>query len=105
MNKFIITTAEELEYLIHRALKKFLKNQKGNDSSAVEDKLMTLQEASKFLNLAPQTIYGLCSKRNIPFVKKGKLYFSKKELTAWLLEGSKKSISQIKADLEGGNNG
>jgi excisionase family DNA binding protein len=102
MSKLIITTAEELDQIIQAALNKVLKELNSSNSSNVEDKLMTIQEASEFLNLAQQTIYGLCSKRNIPFVKKGKLYFSKKELTAWLLEGSKKSISQIKTELEEG---
>ncbi len=49
------------------------------------DKLISIKEASEFLNLAPQTLYGFTSQNKIPFIKKGKkLYFNKIELISWL---------------------
>ena len=85
-------TYEELELLIEKSLRKiFRENQ--NDISEIknlannsESKLMTIEETSKFLYLAKQTIYGLVHNKKIPFHKRGKrLYFYDKELTEWIL--------------------
>lgn len=54
-----------------------------------KDEIMTIDEASKYLSLAVQTIYGLVSNRKIPYFKrKGskRLYFSKQALKDWLME-------------------
>ena len=59
-------------------------------------KLLSVTEAANFLNLAPQTLYGFTSNRTIPFIKKGKkLYFKKEDLEAWLASGQKLSAKQI----------
>ena len=48
-------------------------------------KLLSIKEASQFLNLAQQTLYGFTSQNKIPYIKKGKkLYFIKEELDKWL---------------------
>lgn len=53
-------------------------------------KLMTITEASRFLNLSKSAIYSKTSKRLIPFVKRGKqLYFIKSDLLDWLNKGKK----------------
>jgi excisionase family DNA binding protein len=62
--------------------------------------IMTLEAAAKFLNLAPQTIYGHTSNGTIPFIRKGKLYFQKSALEAWLLEGKRKTKAEIVAAAE-----
>ena len=60
------------------------------------EKPMSLKEASVFLNLAPQTIYGYTSQRSIPFYKKGKkISFLKKDLESWLHEGKKLTRKEI----------
>jgi len=52
------------------------------------DRLMNVKEAARFLDLAPQTLYGFTSQRKIPFIKRGKkLYFKQTELEAWLNSG------------------
>ena len=57
-----------------------------------DKKFLTVEEASKFLNLAKQTIYGLVSGGKIPFMKQGKkLYFSEHELTEWVKNGKKET--------------
>lgn len=59
-------------------------------------KLLNVNEAAIFLNLAPQTLYGFTSNRTIPFIKKGKkLYFEKSALEKWLSSGEKKTITQL----------
>ncbi len=71
-----------------------------------ENKLLSINEAAKHLNLARQTLYGFTSNRVIPFIKKGKkLYFKKSDLNIWLEEGKKSSIQQMLTKIEGGKNG
>lgn len=69
----------ELEILIEKSIRRIF-NEK-------EPKLMTIQEASSFLSLSKQTLYGLTSRNQIPFHKKGKkLYFLDQELKDWILK-------------------
>ena len=70
-----------------------------------ENKLLSVKEAAKHLNLAVQTLYGFTSNRVIPFIKKGKkLYFKKSDLNIWLEEGKKSSIHQMLTKTQGGKN-
>jgi len=65
-----------------------------------EFEMLTIKEASNYLNLAIQTIYGFTSKNEIPFIKRGKkLYFRRSDLESWLLEGKRKSNSEILKEL------
>ncbi|HYV95300.1 MAG TPA: helix-turn-helix domain-containing protein [Chitinophagales bacterium] len=67
-----------------------------------QDAILNIEQASLFLNLAKQTIYGLTSGNKIPFMKRGKkLSFRKSRLMAWIMEGEKKSISEMERDLKG----
>lgn len=67
----------------------------GNIEISYQDELMTVNEASEFLNLATSTIYSKVCRREIPVMKPGKrLYFNKKELINWL------NISQRKTSFE-----
>ena len=69
------------------------------------DDLMNIQEAAKYLRLTVPTLYGHVSKSTIPVSKQGKrLYFSKKELTEWIKSGRKKTVAEITAEVEQGNN-
>jgi predicted DNA-binding transcriptional regulator AlpA len=61
---------------------------------------MNLEEAAKFIKKAEQTIYGYTCKGTIPFIRKGKLYFQKSELEAWLLQGKRKTKAEIVAAAE-----
>lgn len=66
-------------------------------------KLLTIEEAAQFLNLAKPTIYRLVHLRQIPFNKpKGskKLYFIKPELEAWIKTGRKRTVSEIEEQAE-----
>jgi excisionase family DNA binding protein len=66
-----------------------------------EDKLLTIREAAEVLHLTVPTVYGLVQRSEVPVSKKGKrLYFSKKELTAWIMSGRKKTISEIEEGTE-----
>ncbi|ABG58734.1 helix-turn-helix domain-containing protein [Cytophaga hutchinsonii] len=100
-DKIIVTTHDELIFLIEDSVRKILSEKseiKHNESSTL---LLSLKEASEFLKLAPQTIYGFTSKRLIPFIKRGKkLYFKKNELEEWLDEGKKKSLAELNKEFK-----
>lgn len=58
--------------------------------------ILTIEEAAQFLNLAKQTLYGMTSRNEIPFVKRTrKLYFNRTDLESWLQEGKRKSKAEI----------
>jgi len=87
----------ELEALIENSIRKVLgefpltdepKNNSGSD-------LLCIAEASKYLNLAIPTLYGLVSNKIIPHMKKGKkLYFSRQELEEWIKSGKRKTLAE-----------
>lgn len=59
-------------------------------------KPMNILEASEFLGLKVQTIYGLVSRNEIPHAKKNnRLYFAKSELQAYIESGRKKTAAEI----------
>lgn len=67
-------------------------NDSKRTSTASQNEIMTIDEVASFLHLARQTIYGLTSRRAIPFYKKNKQrYFKRSELLAWIEEGKKKT--------------
>jgi excisionase family DNA binding protein len=74
---------------------------KSNDAQPEEDKLLKIQEAAEILHLSVPTVYDLVHKSKVPVCKRGnRLYFSKKELTAWIMSGRKKTTSEISADAD-----
>jgi excisionase family DNA binding protein len=101
MNQVIVTSKDELENIILLSVRKVLGEQRNYNEAQDNDPMFSIKEACAFLNLAQQTLYGFTSKREIPFIKRGKkLYFRKSELNSWLLEGKKKSKSELLKELE-----
>jgi excisionase family DNA binding protein len=50
---------------------------------------LTVREAADYLKLSTSTLYGLTSRKEIPFMKRGKrLYFKKEDLRDWIEAGS-----------------
>ena len=97
MSNIIITTRIELETLIQDTIRKAINEGKAEQHEGCNE-LLTITEASKFLNLAKQTLYGFTSKNLIPFIKKGKkLYFRKSDLDKWLLEGKQPTKAEIES--------
>ena len=65
------------------------------------EKLLTIQEAAKFLNLTVPTIYSKVSKGELPVMKRSKrLYFSSIELMEYLKDGRIKTNSEIKIEAD-----
>lgn len=66
-----------------------------------EDSLLNLSEAAAFVGLKPSWLYQLTSTRKVPHFKRGrKLFFSKSELSQWLLENRVKTISELDREAE-----
>lgn len=66
------------------------------DTSKSLEKLLSVQEAAKFLNLTVPTIYSKVSKGELPVMKRSKrLYFSSIQLMEYIKEGSVKSNAEI----------
>ena len=66
-----------------------------------EDRFLTIDEASKLIDLAKPSVYGLVHKNKIPYHKKSKrLYFLKSEILDWIKSGKHvtKSEIELKAD-------
>jgi excisionase family DNA binding protein len=94
MNNIIVMGKNDLDELINEALKS---NGQSKETKTLEERFLSIDEAASYLNLARQTVYGLTSKRLIPFLKKGKkLYFIESELKNWLLSGRKDTKEDIK---------
>lgn len=86
-NQIVVTTKEELENLVESSLRRVL-NSSAKSNEPEKSDFLTVKQASQFLDLAPQTLYGLTCHKEIPYIKKGKrLYFLKTELESWLKEG------------------
>ncbi len=84
----------------------FIDKQTAVTNPAEQDELLTIQQAGELINLRVPTIYGLVSRSEIPYSKPGKrLYFSKKELLAWVQSGRKKTNAEIQAEATNYTNG
>jgi excisionase family DNA binding protein len=68
---------------------------------ADNDVFFGVKEAAEYLNLTVSTVYQNALKGKLPVIKRGKkLYFSKKELTAYLLAGRKKTVAEIEQEVQ-----
>lgn len=59
------------------------------------DEFLNIRAAANYLNLSVPSMYRLCGEGKLASIKKGKkILFIKKELTAWLKEGRRESITE-----------
>ena len=99
-------TFEQLPQAISRLLEKLENIEQlivtQNSSPQPEsDKLLTIKQAAEIIHLSVPTIYGLVQRSEVPVCKRGKrLYFSKQELTAWIMSGRKRTIAEIDEDVK-----
>ena len=89
----------ELRQDVKSILKFLLEHGNARQSGLQIEKFLTVTEAAEFLSLAPQTIYGLISRREIPCMKRQKrVYFSMIQLISWLEAGHQKTRAEIAAE-------
>jgi len=92
--EILLDRLTKIELLLDQLEKKNL-----TTSESSKEKPLTVTGAAEYLNLEPSTIYGLVSKKEIPYSKRHKrLYFLESELSAWLAGGRKKTISELVND-------
>jgi Helix-turn-helix domain len=66
-----------------------------------QDDILSFKEGCAFLNIAEATGYAKVSKREVPFMKRGKfIYFSRKMLEAYLHSGRKKTLEELEVEAK-----
>jgi excisionase family DNA binding protein len=79
-------------------LYKVIKNVQPQETA---DQFLTVDETAEFLNLSVPTIYSKVSKRELPYMKRGKrLYFARKDLETYLQDGRVKTVREIEAEAD-----
>lgn len=97
-SKIVLITPDELASLIQTSVRKAIAEQ-SSKSSTPNDKPLSIEEASDFLQIPKSTLYQFTSTRKIPFQKVGKkILFFKNELIAWVEAGKKKTQKEIEAE-------
>lgn len=82
-------------------LKRLLIEKQEQAPTEKPEQLLTVQEASQFLNLSVPTIYSKVSRNELPVMKRSKrLYFSSIDLMEYVKEGRKKSNTEIEAEAQ-----
>lgn len=95
-NEIYVATRDDLERLIDKAVRVAINQNNALMSRNNATEIMNVKQVSEFLGLSPATIYDKTSRNLIPFKKKGnKLYFIRKEIESWVLEGTCKTIEEI----------
>ena len=66
-----------------------------------QDQFLSVRETAEFLNLSVPTIYSKVSKRELPYMKRGKrLYFNRKDLETYLKGGRVKTVRELEIHIE-----
>jgi len=90
---------EELEEIICKAIEAAFEREgitRGqNEPEDVNELVMKAPEVCRYLKIKISTLYQLNHKKEIPFSKRGKtLYFKKEEIDEWLSEGRQEMKSE-----------
>jgi len=98
-NQIYVASKEDLENLIGKAVRVAINQSSAINGNKKELDIMNVEQVSEFLNLAVATIYDKTSKNLIPHKKHGKkLYFIRKEIEQWILDGSVKTSEEIEIE-------
>ena len=93
--EIIIERLDNIEkMLLELSKKEVLEHARSNS----ED-IMTVDQLAEYLTIAKQTIYGLCSAKDLPYFKRGKrVYFKRGEIDNWLKLGKRKSRDELQEE-------
>ena len=100
---YYLTSTEELQEIIRGTVEELLNarlpKQPEEKPKHPLDGFLNALEAAEFLRLSITTVYTMTSKRLIPFFKKGKkLYFRRDDLVKWMETGRCKDQQQIREE-------
>jgi excisionase family DNA binding protein len=95
-------TPPELEILIENTFKRMFKEvSQPTSTPPAPEQPKDVNEAAAFLKLSPTTLYGLTSRKEISFTKKGKKHlFFEEDLNNYLESGKHKSKRDLQNDVE-----
>src|SRR6185312_8225655 len=90
---------EELEEIICKAIETAFERKgivrEQNEPEDVNDLVMKSPEVCRYLKMKISTLYQLTHKHKIPFSKKGKtMYFKKNEIDKWLAEDKQQTEAE-----------
>lgn len=100
MEGIIITIEKnELENIVFRAVETALAQagliHEQNDMEDLNELVMKSPELCRYLKMKISTLYQLTHKHKIPFNKKGKtMYFKKEEIDKWIADGRQETIAE-----------
>src|SRR5699024_120650 len=101
MNGVIVTMEkDELVRAISKAVTVALKERKEIQSKDVEfEEIMQTDQLCRYLKIKKAAIYQLTTYKRIPYFKKGKrLFFKKNEIDEWLRNGRKASVAHVEEE-------
>lgn len=80
-----------------KEIKKLLKKQ-----TIQQKEILTIEEASEFLELSLSRLYKITSNKEIPHYKPGgkKIYLNRKEIEQWILNSRVDSINDLDNELD-----
>ncbi len=93
-NQFYLINDEVINILVKKITGQ-LNLSLGNQLSAPDDPILTINELAELLSMTKGSIYGLVHKNAIPYHKKGKLYFLKSEILEWIKSGKRETKSSL----------
>lgn len=92
MKKVIYEVTEENAIVIATLLfEKF----RANETFSNQDEFLNVDQVANLIGYKKTSIYGLVKKNQIPYHKKGKLFFLKSEILIWLKNGKKTTSQDI----------
>lgn len=86
-----------IDECLERAMNKYINSiaLEPKDDSGVFD----MNETAKYLKISKPTLYGMTSKRALPYYKHGhRIYFRKNELDDWINKGKVKTQEEIEEE-------
>ena len=88
MGKLVLMSEEELESMLKECVRSVLEEHLAAPPNDPEPEFLDVTQACQLLHLARQTIYGLTSRGQIPYMKsRHKLVFRKADLIEWVENG------------------
>ena len=99
MERLILTSlsTQELQDLFQQTVQTLVAQFSVRDTPPNQE-LLAVPEACDLLKVAKPTLYNLVHRKAIPHMKRGRrLYFSYRELLAWVAQGRKQTQEEIQA--------
>lgn len=101
MEDLIVIKAKDLTAIVKQAMQEVLALNKQPEPRAEQPDLGGIDLACEVTGLSKSSIYKLKMDGKIPVKKvNAKLYFSRKELAAWIEEGNIKTANELQAEAE-----